>query len=160
MMLNIIVSLFYFSIFVGTAVFFVRRSLPALEAADEAERKNYKQLVGHRASLKQELDKEHLHTHQLWFVQEHLLVILEQWKHNVEKDRLQKEEERRILYQSLLLKEEQKMAIVAYENLKKQILPEIFQQAQEQLVLEFTKDVQAGNAYIDRVFISMRKVST
>ena len=155
--LDIITSLFYFLLFIAVMVWIVRRSLPKLEAADDAERRNYKQLVGHRANLKKELDKEHLQTNRQKFTQEYLLLTLERWKKAVQEEQRKKEEAREITYQFLVRKEEEKMAIIAREQLKKKLLPEIFERVQEQFVQEFREHVSAETAYIDHAIQSIKK---
>jgi biopolymer transport protein ExbB/TolQ len=145
--LDILVSFFYFFLFIVVIAWIFKRSLPTIEAADEADRKNYKQLVAHRANLKKDLDKEHAQLYRQKFLQEHLSSAIQRWKVVVESEQNQQKEEQNVRYETLLRKQEEKMVILAKKQFKKKVLPEIFLKARQQLIEQFHQNSEAKNLY-------------
>ena len=147
MNIDMIVSLFYFFLFVIMCVWLIRRLLPALQKADEDERKNYKQLVAHRAGLKKELDLEHEATVTQGFMQEHLTDVIKRWNLAMQQKKEKNDQEQKDIHSAVLKKNEQRMFALANQQIKKTIMPEIFKQSRQKLEKQFQME-KLSNAYI------------
>lgn len=151
---DILISLLYFIVFVAAMFFVVRRYLPVLQQADEEERKQYKQLVGYRAGLKKQLDKEHVALKQQDFVYEYICRNAERWKIAFQQQQEKDAQERILRQQKMVRNYEHQLQVVSERQLEKKVMPEIFAQARKELYEQFQGQTdaaqKAGHAYIVR----------
>lgn len=151
-MIDLLVTLFYFVLFVVVIIFFARRYLPVLQKADDEERKNYRQLVGYRAGLKKQLDREHVVMHQQDFVYASLSENVEQWQMKFKEQQQREAHERAVRQQALLRTAQEQMRVVQERQMEEKLVPEVFAQAREQLFAQFQNPVaeKAAESYLQQ----------